>query len=288
MALRPQISPRVQAGLEEALITSGLVEGPAETEFLVRPEMTKTELEKIVLRAIRDLGEKIRRFRLFRQPSPVELDLYRNEEVLLDNQELDVKIRGSDQGARDSSIALAHAMHNSVDAVAARARHFHQPQRGAIQFRVRETQRYLILELSDNGIGIDARTLEDLFARQVTTKDKLSNRWIGGEGEAIHFGYYGNYFLRRWKGMIVIETRHLSDRPELLRYVPLQPLHVSRRDLRRGRRREMGTTLRWVFPKEIFSAHLSGGRPAIGLPAAPAGLEEPADRERAVELLRAA
>ena len=289
LALRPEQSPKVKAGLEESfqpksarpegMFSVGLREEPAETRFVVRPEMTKTELEKIALSAIRDLGEKIRRFGIFGESSPVELDVYKDEEIRLDNQELDIKKRRSDRGALDSSIGLAHAVHNSVDAVVARARHFGRPQQGTIQFRVRQAEKYnyLVLELSDNGIGIDPSTLEDLFAKEVTTKDPFSNRWIGGLGQAIASGYYGNFFLQRWGGRMMIETRYLSGKPELLRlrYIPFQaPL----RDIRAGRRSEMGTTVRWIFPKEIFSSYLSDSRPAVKrqevLQPVAAGLEE--------------
>jgi len=273
-ALRPEQSPKVKAGLEEVLRPASsltLIEEAVESQFWVSPNMAGPDLERIALRSIREMAEKMARMRIFQAPSPLEVDTYRDEEVVEDHQELDIRDRGAERGTLDHSILLAHVIHNAVDAIAARAKYFDHPQIGHIQFRVRRPQKYpyVILELSDNGIGIDGVTLEKLFAKRVSTKDKEPEEWIGGSGQAIERGFYGNLFLREWGGKMMLETRRLSDPPEMLRYTPATPIWRSRTDIRAGRKAEMGTTVRWIFPAARFSA----------------GAEERTQEDRLLEIL---
>ncbi len=149
-------------------------------------------------------------------------------------------------------VYLAIFINNAIDAIADESERRGESYLGRINLRAGSTvEGYSFIEISDNGAGIPPEILPGIFHEGVSTKPNVNlpeRRRLGGFGTAFagEF-YYGPHLLNRTSGWIEIDTRMAKEKnSRFVKYSPssgtLAPLNVSR-----GRRTEVGTSIRWVF-----------------------------------------
>ncbi len=233
------LEENLQARLRQPVIFGTGLEESAQVELDVESAVNQAKSEQIAIQKIKEFEEYLKGFPLFALGSPLELVGYQ----LGRSYELDVKKRG---GSLQDAIALAHVIHNSVDAIADKSRELGEPFRGRIRMWVERTPQGIVLALADNGIGYRLKTLSDLFTdRLVSTKNPLLERWIGGLGEAIRRGYYGDRLMAEFDGSIEIDTNHSVDGARRLHY---DPKRHERKEFFSIDRSETGMVIRWFFP----------------------------------------
>ena len=149
-------------------------------------------------------------------------------------------------------IWISEAFKNSLDSIADRAEEQPAPSyKGVIQMRVGRKSGFWFVELSDNGTGIPRSTLENLFRFDTPGTRKDKRRRLGHEGKAIFGGFYGDTFLKKYGGYVLIDTKHPKTGALQIRFNA--ELDVVRKPSR-GRRKERGTTVRWVFRPDPVQA----------------------------------
>jgi len=173
---------------------------------------------------------------------------------------------------RVRTLDLYHVLENAVDAIADRAEEEGRVYPGRIEVVARQEGEDLVLEVSDNGIGIPEVLKSWIFKERFTTKEEGTR--AGGRGAAM-LGMYGFRLLKNFDGRLELETLRYSspgtaeedrEQPWGLAYDPAKD-QFSDPERSPGNRTEAGTTVRWrlagVFREEPRKA-LSAASVAAG------------------------
>ena len=145
---------------------------------------------------------------------------------------------------RSGYIFLLDVFDNSLRAIADRAQLGKEWREGQLELVVRREEDALILELSDNGIGVRKADLErKVFRKQFT---RARGERPGGDGRGFLLSY-GMKLVEASGGTLEIISRRLGS-PSKGWYLTYNPLGDEPFKLGMADRDKVGTTVRWRFP----------------------------------------
>ncbi|MBI1953628.1 MAG: GNAT family N-acetyltransferase [Candidatus Omnitrophica bacterium] len=200
-------------------------------EIPVEPGAKRSELERLRDTAADRLHEAFRQSALVSQTSFTLTRL--DDSLYLRDQSDEVSI---------PNIHLWEAIKNTVDALADRADVENRRIDGTLYVRVRRREDRWRIEFSDNGIGFPEPP-SDVF-RYGPSAPKDKERRLGSLGMALKEGYYGNTFLGRHSGLLVIDSTDRNYNGRRMVYDAVEKNVFQEPSQRNG---GIGTTVIWEF-----------------------------------------
>ncbi len=255
----PPDQPPALAGMEEQPSSVRIVKEVKIPENLYG---AAKPLKKEAARLTHEIAEALSKSGLFRGPIRVgdgRTLKVSSSPVLYSEQVLSAAPAGDDR--RVLAIHLYEVIQNAVDAIADRmeveqaiAQKGRKPSdyEGRIIVQARRQAGQLILEVSDNGIGIPRSFGEFLFGEEEFTSKEPGTR-AGGLGKGL--GLFGQRLLQVMGGRVEVETFCYNERG-LAKEDRESPWGLSyrftggqgvREDLPAVSRRAFGTTFRWIW-----------------------------------------
>ncbi len=155
--------------------------------------------------------------------------------------------------------SLYDYVENAIDAIPDRVGFQNGEGIRKIQLRLRQEGAGLVIEFSDNGVGITAVDLRDEVFHKEFSRKRGGGRG-GGKGKALSENR-GWVVVKHWNGKVEVDSRKEGAQAHRLTFVPTEIEYPVTGGFRYGGQRtfeeieqeRIGTTFRWVLPR-VFEA----------------------------------